>query len=385
MKVAIIQEWLTTIGGSEKVVKEIASIFPDADLFALVAIDSTVKELNLQNHKLHTSFIQKLPLAKSKWRIYLPLFPLAVEQFDLRGYDIIISSNHAVSKGVLTNSDQLHITYCHSPIRYAWDLHHQYLEEDGLGFGPKGLMARYFLHRIRIWDWLSSRRPDYFVSNSNFIAARIKKIYQRESVTIYPPIEVDSFKLEINKKDFYVTSSRMVSYKKMDLIVEAFSKMPDKRLIVIGDGPEYKKIKSNSTSNVEFKGYLAFDQLIIYLQQAKAFIFAAIEDFGMLPVEAQACGTPVIAYGKGGSLETVVDATTGILFWEQTAQSIVEAVIRFETMNFDPVQIRLHAEKFSTQRFKDEFLSFVINKAAIVRPDLKFSSQKKVNKILIES
>jgi glycosyltransferase involved in cell wall biosynthesis len=370
IKVAIIQEWLTTMGGSEKVVKAIAEIFPEADIFALVVNKDLIKTLGFEHKKIRSSIIQKLPFAKNKYRAYLPLFPFAIEQFDLREYDVIISSNHAVSKGVLTNNDQLHITYCHSPMRYAWDLHHQYLDEEGLGFGMKGILARYFLHRIRIWDWLSSRRPDYFVSNSNFIGMRIQKVYQRESVTIYPPIEVDSFKLEILKDNYYVTSSRMVPYKKIDLIVEAFSKMPDKKLIVIGDGPDYKKIQSKASSNIEFKGYLSFEDLIKYLQKAKAFVFAAIEDFGMLPLEAQACGTPVIAYGKGGSLETVKHGVTGILYKEQNINSIVDAVDKFEQMSFDPVIIRAHAENFSTEIFKNNFLSFVEEKIAIVRPDL---------------
>ena len=372
MRVAIIQEWMTTIGGSEKVVKAIAEIFPQADIFALVADKKFVTSLGLGDRKLTTSIIQKLPFGKKKYRSYLPLFPFAVEQFDLRGYDIIISSNHAVSKGVLTNSDQIHITYCHSPIRYAWDLHQQYLEEDGLGFGFKGILARYFLHKIRIWDWLSSRRPDYFLSNSNFIAARIQKIYQRDATTIYPPIEVDEFSLEINKDNYYVTSSRMVPYKKIDLIVEAFAKMPDKKLIVIGDGPDSKKIRSKAANNIEFLGALPFDELVLFLQKAKGFVFAAIEDFGMLPVEAQACGTPVIAFGKGGSLETVKDGQTGVLYFEQSIPSLMEAVDRFEAMSFDPVLIRNHAENFSKEAFKKKMFSFIKEKALINNQGLKF-------------
>lgn len=370
IKVAIIQEWLTTMGGSEKVVKAISEIFPEADIFALVVNKDLIKTLGFENKNVKSSIIQKLPFAKKKYRAYLPLFPFAIEQFDLRDYDIVISSNHAVSKGVLTNNDQLHITYCHSPIRYAWDLHHQYLEEEGMGFGIKGLAARYFLHRIRMWDWMSSRRPDYFISNSNFIGKRIEKVYQRESVTIYPPIEVESFTLETLKDDYFVTSSRMVPYKKIDLIVEAFSKMPDKKLIVIGDGPDFKKIQAKAASNIEFKGYLPFDELIKYLQKAKAFVFAAIEDFGMLPVEAQACGTPVIAYGKGGSIETVKHGVTGILYKEQNVNSIINAIQEFENATFDPVVIRSHAENFGSEIFKDKFLSFVKEKARIINPDL---------------
>jgi glycosyltransferase involved in cell wall biosynthesis len=364
MKVAIIQEWLTTMGGSEKVVQAMAEIYPQADIFALVADRKLVNELGFGNRKITTSLIQKMPFGLKKYKTYLPLFPFAIEQFDLREYDLIISSSHAVTKGVLTNNEQLHITYCHSPIRYAWDLHHQYLEEEGLGFGLKGLLARYFLHRIRIWDFISSNRPDYYISNSNFIAKRIAKVYQQPATTIYPPIEIDDFKLEINKEDYYVTSSRMVPYKKIDLIVEAFTKMPDRKLIVIGDGPDYNKIKAKAGGNIIFTGYLPFKALIEKLQKAKAFVFAAIEDFGMLPVEAQACGTPVIALGKGGSLETVVDGVTGVLFPYQTIASLMEGVSRFEQLTFDPLAIRAHAETFGKELFKTKFEGFVNEKLA---------------------
>lgn len=362
MKVAIIQEWLTTMGGSEKVVQAIADIYPQADIFALVADKKMVQELGFENKKVTTSLIQKLPFGLKKYKTYLPLFPFAIEQFDLSDYDLIISSNHAVSKGVLTTSEQMHITYCHSPIRYAWDLHHQYLKEEGLGFGIKGLLARYFLHRIRIWDFISSVRPDYYVSNSNFIANRINKVYQKKATTIYPPIEIDDFVLEISKDDYYVTSSRMVPYKKIDLIVEAFAKMPDKKLVVVGDGPDYKKIKDKAGENITFVGYLPFNELIKKLQKAKAFVFAAIEDFGMLPVEAQACGTPVIALGKGGSLETVKHGITGILYPEQTIESLIAGVKEFETHSFDPLTIRTHAETFGIEEFKKKFSTFVEEK-----------------------
>ena len=364
MKVAIIQEWLTTMGGSEKVVQAIAEIYPQADIFALVADKKLVQELGFSERRITTSLIQKMPFGLKKYKTYLPLFPFAIEQFDLREYDLIISSSHAVTKGVLTNNEQLHITYCHSPIRYAWDLHHQYLEEEGLGFGLKGLLARYFLHRIRIWDFISSNRPDFYVSNSNFIAKRIFKVYKQPATTIYPPIEIEDFKLEINKEDYYVTSSRMVPYKKIDLIVEAFSKMPEKKLVVIGDGPDYNKIKAKAGANITFTGYLPFKALIEKLQKAKAFVFAAIEDFGMLPVEAQACGTPVIALGKGGSLETVKDGLTGVLFPDQTVASLIDGVLRFEQQEFDPLAIRAHAETFGKALFKAKFEGFVNEKLA---------------------
>lgn len=367
MKIAIVQEWLVTVGGSEKVVKALAELFPDADIYTLVADDHLIREIGLDTKKVYTSLIQKLPFGKKRYKMYLPFFPFAIEQFDLSEYDLIISSSHAVAKGVLTTNAQLHITYCHSPIRYAWDLYHQYLKEEGLGFGIKGILARYFLHRIRMWDSSTSNRPDFYISNSDFIAARIKKIYGKVATTIYPPIEIDYFTLQTEKEDYYVTTSRMVPYKKIDLIVEAFSKMPDKKLIVIGDGPDYKKITTiaNGASNITFKGFLPFKDLICYLQKARAFVFAAVEDLGMLPVEAQACGTPIIALGKGGSLETVREGVTGVFFNEQTVDAIVKAVSHFENLAFDYKEIRKHAESFGIDQFKKKFMQFVNEKLVV--------------------
>ena len=363
MKVALVHEWLTVIGGSENVFKEIASLFPEADLFVLVAKENTVKTLGLERHKLTTSFIQKLPFAASKYRNYLPLFPLAIEQFDLSEYDLIISSSHAVAKGVLTHSGQIHVCYCHSPIRYAWDLYHQYLKESGLNTGLKGFLAKIILHRIRQWDVLSANRVDYFIANSNYIGKRIKKVYQRESVTIYPNVTVLDFEVSTERDDFYFTCSRFVPYKKIDLIVKAFNLMPDKKLVVIGDGPDFRKIKKIAAPNVTLMGYQPFNVLKQYLSKCKAFVFAAEEDFGILHVEAQACGTPVIAYKKGGAMETVIENVTGIFFTKQTEESIVEEIDYFEKniKIFDPAKIAAHASNFSTDRFKGEIISYIEN------------------------
>jgi len=354
MKVALIQEWLTVIGGSEYVFKEIASLFPEADIYTLVAREETIRTLGLEKHKVTTSFIQKLPFAKTRYRNYLPLFPLAIEQFDLSEYDLIISSSHSVAKGVLTHSGQIHVCYCHSPMRYAWDLYHQYLKESGLTTGLKGFFAKLVLHRIRQWDIASTNRVDFFISNSNFIGKRIKKIYNRESVTIYPNVAVENFEVSLEREDFYFTCSRMVPYKKIDLIVKAFALMPEKKLFVIGDGPDFKKIQKVASSNITLLGYQPFDVLKHYLSKAKAFVFAAEEDFGMLPVEAQACGTPVIAFKKGGVLETVIENETGVYFNEQTPEAIADAINYFENNinKFDPAKIALHASSFSTLHFK---------------------------------
>jgi len=359
--VAIVHDWLVTYAGAERVLEEIINCFPEADLFAIVDFIPKNERSFLKDKPVKTSFIQKLPFAKKKYRTYLPFMPLAVEQFDLSGYDIVISSSHAVAKGVITGPDQLHISYVHSPMRYAWDLQHQYLKETGLDRGLKGWLAKRELHKLRMWDLRTANGVDHFLANSRFIARRIWKVYRREATVIYPPVDVDSFSLCEQKEDFFLTASRMVPYKKIDLIAEAFSLMPDKRLYIIGDGPDFDKVKSKSGANVELLGYQPFEVLRDYMQRAKAFVFAAEEDFGIVPVEAQACGTPVIAYGKGGALETVTEDETGLFFDAQTTSSIIEAVQRFEDMKdrFIPAKIREKSLRFSKDRFKREFMSFV--------------------------
>ncbi|MDQ0125867.1 glycosyltransferase involved in cell wall biosynthesis [Pseudomonas lini] len=365
MKVAIIHDWLVTFAGAERVLAEIINIWPEADLFSVIDFLTPKDRLKINGKFATTTLIQKLPKAKKRYQSYLPLMPFAIEQLDVSNYDVIISSSHAIAKGVLTGPDQLHICYCHSPIRYAWDMQNQYLKEASLDKGIKNWIARKLLFNIRNWDHRTSNSVDYFVSNSDYIGRRIKKVYRRESDTIYPNVSVSDFSLTKEKEDFYLTASRMVPYKKMDLIVRAFAEMPDLKLIVIGEGPQFEKVKLAATSNVTILGYQEFDVLRDHMQRAKAFVFAAEEDFGIIPVEAQACGTPVIAFGKGGALETVIDGKTGIFFGEQNEQSIKEAVRRFESdFEFNPVAIRQHAERFSTERFRAEFKAFVDNKCA---------------------
>lgn len=365
MKVAIIQEWLVTVGGSDKVVKAILDVFPDADIYTLVAKKEVCDELHIPWKKVHTSFIQKMPLGTKKHRAYLPLFPFAIEQFDLRGYDIVISSSHCVAHGVLTKADQLHISYCHSPVRYVWDMYNEYLEESHLKNGLKSWLVRYMLHRIRDWDILSSLRVDYWISNSDYVGRRIKETYRKDSTTIHPNIDISCFDLCEEKQDYYIASSRLVAYKKIDIIIEAFNRMPDKRLVVIGGGPNLKAYRRMANSNIEVMGYQPFEILKDKMQHAKAFVFAADEDFGMIPIEAQSCGTPVIAYGHGGSLETVKEGKTGLFFYEQTPDAIIDAVKRFESMGhvpFLPKDCRVWAEKFSEERFKNEIKAFVSEK-----------------------
>ena len=365
MKVAIVQEWLVTVGGSDKVVKAILDVFPDADIYTLVAKKEVCDELGIPWGKVHTSFIQKMPLGTKKHRAYLPLFPFAIEQFDLRGYDVVISSSHCVAKGILTKADQLHICYCHSPIRYCWDMYNEYLEESHLDKGFKSWLVRLMLHPIRQFDAIAGSRVDYYISNSDYVGQRIRKTYRRKATTIHPNIDISNFELCNDKKEYYLASSRLVAYKKIDTIIEAFNQMPDKKLVVIGGGPNLEAYRKLAKDNVTVMGYQPFDVLKDKMQHAKAFVFAADEDFGMIPIEAQSCGTPVIAYGHGGSLETVNGGKTGLFFNEQTPEAIVEAVNRFEAMGsqpFAPADCRQWAEGFSEERFKREIKEFVEEK-----------------------
>jgi len=363
VRVAIVHDWLVTYAGAEKVLEQIVACFPEADLFSLV--DFLDDRSFLRGKPVTTSFIQKLPLARTKYRTYLPLMPLAIEQLDVSAYDVVISSSHAVAKGILTGPDQVHISYVHSPIRYAWDLQHQYLQQSKLTSGLKSAMARLILHYIRNWDIRTANSVDGFIANSEFIARRIKKVYQRDAQVIFPPVDVDAFTLCTEKDDFYLTASRMVPYKKIDLIVEAFARMPERKLVVIGDGPEMQKIRAKAGANVEIMGYQPFEVLKDRMSRAKAFVFAAEEDFGISVVEAQACGTPVIAYGKGGALETVRDVAepraTGMFFDEQSADAIIAAVERFDAhvKRFSPLDCRANAERFSAANFRERLFAHV--------------------------
>lgn len=368
MKIAIICDWLVVLGGAEKVLGELIKCYPNADLFAVVDFVAPENRGFLQNKPVTTTFIQKLPFAKKWYRHYLPFMPLAIEQLDLSNYDLIISSSHAVAKGVITGPDQVHISYVHSPMRYAWDLQHQYLRESGLDKKPQGLLARYFLHKLRLWDLRAANGVDHFIANSQFIAQRIMKTYRRPAEVIYPPIDLSRFNPAGPKEDFYLTASRLVPYKRIDLIVESFRAMPDKRLIVIGDGPEMAKIQSKAGPNIQIQGYQADEVLISHMQRAKAFVFAAEEDFGLIPVEAQACGTPVIAYGKGGALETVrgmdKPQPTGLFFKKQTVEDICSAVKLFEANQplFTKENCVANANRFAPQQFREQFMGYVEQK-----------------------
>lgn len=368
MKIAIVCDWLITFAGAEKFLAEIIKCYPNADLFAVVDYLSPNDRKIIANKHAKTTFIQNLPFAKKLYRSYLPWMPIAIEQLDVSSYDLIISNSHAVAKGVLTGPDQIHICCALSPMRYAWDLQHQYLKETGLDRGIKGYIAKYFLHKMRIWDQRTAHGVDHFIAISEYIARRVWKTYHRKSTVIYPPVDTSEFTPWKDKEDYYITASRMVPYKKMDLIVESFSKMPEKKLVVIGDGPDFAKVKAKASHNVEILGYQPNHILVHHLQRAKAFIFAAEEDYGLLPIEAQACGTPVIAFGKGGALETVrgieKSNPTGVFFKEQTIPSLCEAVQLFEQVKNQLTleNCLMNIAQFSPNMFHQKFTQYVHEK-----------------------
>lgn len=364
VRVALVHEWLVVPAGSEQVLREFVSLFPNADLFCLVdgLTEQDRCELGVGHPK--TSFLQLLPGVSKYYRALLPLMPLAIEALDLRAYDLVISNSHAVAKGVRVRPGALHICHCCSPMRYAWDMRDEYLREAGLDRGVKGWLVRQLLERLRRWDLRTSDRVADFVAISRFIADRIARAYQRESSVIYPPVDVDYYVPDGTARGaHYVTASRMVGYKRMPEIVAAFRHLPDRHLVVIGDGPDRERVAAAAGPNVTLLGRQDRSALRHELRRARAFLFAAEEDFGILPVEAQACGTPVIALARGGALETVVGdgpRATGRFFSDASASSIAAAIRAFETGPAPrSADCRANAERFSIHRFRAEFLLHV--------------------------
>lgn len=356
MKIAVIHDWLVTNAGAEKVLTSILKLYPEADVYSLVDFLSPQdRSAILDTRKVQTSFIQKLPFAKKHFRNYLPLFALAIESFKLERYDLIISSSHAVAKGIKKSQRQIHVCYCHTPMRYAWDMYDEYTKE--LSFFKK-LFVQATLKYLRRWDYRSASRVDHFIANSHFIAGRIKKFYGRDAIVINPPVDTNKFKLQIIKEDFYLTASRLVPYKKTKLIVEAFNEL-GKPLVVIGSGEEYEKLKDIAKENITLLGYVEDHILIEYMQRAKAFVYAALEDFGIIPIEAMACGTPVIAYGKGGILDSVIDNKTGLFFKDQNQYDIIQAILDFEQQDWDNEHISNHVSIFSKEKFEQKFSNFI--------------------------
>lgn len=371
MRVAIAHDWLDTCGGAELVLEQLLLCYPSADVFTLVDFMSEGELGFLRGHKITTSFIQHLPCARRYFRHFLPLMPWAIESLDISQYDLVISSSWAFAKGVKVKPEQTHVSYVHTPIRYAWDQQELYLQQ-AISNAPLRKLARYLLSRLRRWDINTSGRGGSLVANSHFIAERIQQCWQRESRVLNPPVAVDDFTCSEFKEGFYVTVSRLVHYKAVDILVEAFNRMPNKRLVVIGDGPMFKRLQTMAGPNVELLGYQPREVVIDYLQRARAFVFAAHEDFGIVAVEAQACGTPVLAYGQGGALDSIIpykdtDVTdmdclpTGLFFDQQTAVSVVGAVERFEALphGISAQACAANAARFAPEHFRREFMAIV--------------------------
>lgn len=374
LRVALVHYWLVAHRGGERVVEALGEIFPQADIFTLV-YDPERTTAEIRRHRIQSSFIQKLPFGRSHYRAYLPLFPLALEHFDLRGYDLVISSESGPAKGVLPDPETCHICYCHTPMRYLWNLYHDYRARAG----PLTRLAMpFFAHYLRQWDLASASRVDYFVANSCNTARRVRRYFARESRVIYPPVDVGRFSYSATAGSYYLAVAEMVPYKRIDLAVEAFNRLGT-RLLVVGQGPEFKRWRRLAKPNVEFLGFVEDGALAELYSSCRALIFPGEEDFGITPLEAQACGRPVIAYERGGALETVIGyyregggqvaECTGLLFARQTVDDLVAAVQRFEQIEgqFRPAFIRAHAEGFDVSRFKREMGAFIAEKLSDFR------------------
>jgi len=369
LRIAIVHDWLVTYGGAERVLEQLLLLFPQADLFTLCDFLPAADRGFLQGRTITTSVIQKLPRAGNWYRRYLPVMPYAIEQFDLGGYDLVISSSHAVAHGVLTNSDQLHLSYFNNTMVYVWDLYHHYLRGAGLHRGLGGLIARPLLHYVRTWDAATAPRVDRYIANSKHMQRRIRKVYGRESQVIYPPVDTERFAVWTNKEDYYIVVSRLVPFKRIDLVVEAFQRMPTRRLMVVGDGPELSRLKSRASSNVEFVGFRPAGEVHDRVKRARAFLFPSVEPFGIAVVEALASGTPVIAYAGGAALEIVSEGRGGTFFREQTPQAMVQAIERFEQAkkSLDARTVHETAEQFSVSRFRNQFRRMVENELVLFR------------------
>jgi glycosyltransferase involved in cell wall biosynthesis len=361
LKVALVHDWLVEFGGAEQVLGSLLEIWPQAPVYTLIFDPQGQCAELLAGRQVIPSFLQHIPGAVHRHRWLLPLMPLAIEQFDLSNYDLVFSSSYAVAKGVLTHPRQLHICYIHTPMRYAWEMQSEYLKSAGLERGLRAAMARLVLHYLRQWDVSSASRVDVFLANSQHTAARVRKTYRRTARVIYPPVDTNALQPGAARSEFYLTVSRLVPYKKIDLLVEAFRGLPDRKLVVIGDGPELSRLKKMAGANITFLGYQPFNVVRDYLQRARAFLFVAQDDFGLAPLEAQACGTPVIAYKAGGALETVQEGHTGLFFLEQSAESLCAAVRAFEAWQnpYDSVELYNHAQAFNKARFQAEIKDFV--------------------------
>lgn len=355
MRVAIIHYWLVTWRGGEHVLKALTDLYPEAHIFTHV-LDPTIGKIYLPNQKIFTTFIARLPFARKLYQRYLPLMPLALEQLDLRTYDLVISSESGPAKGVIVSPNTTHLCYCHSPMRYVWDRYHDYRADSGTITRAISIPA---LHYMRHWDQLSAQRVDKFAANSRFVANRIAKYYRLPSQIIHPPVAINDFDNTRPSEDFYLWVGQLVSYKRPDLAINAFNNLK-KNLVVIGEGPLLKKLKSIANPNIKLLGHQPFSVIRDHYARCRAVIFPGVEDFGIVPIEAMASGKPVIAFNCGGATETVIHGTTGILFNEQTPQSLSQAVLEFETeYRFDKTRIRAHTKQFNHDIFLSKFNAFV--------------------------
>ncbi|EJN02140.1 glycosyltransferase family 4 protein [Phyllobacterium sp. YR531] len=356
MKVAIVHYWLLSMRGGEKVLEALSELYPDADIFTLVYDPDAIKG-RLKSHKITTSFLQKIPGAKKHYQMLLPLMPMALESMDLTAYDLIISSESGPAKGIIPKPDALHVCYCHSPMRYIWD--HYFFYRASAGF-MKRLSMPVIASWLRQWDVSTSARVDCFIANSRHIANRIQRYYRRDAAVIHPPVSVDEFAISDNVDDFYLCAGQLVAYKRVDLAVEAFTRM-NKKLVVIGTGEEMALLKSKAGPTVTFLDHQPFSSLKSHMARCKALIFPGEEDFGIVPVEVMASGRPVLAYGRGGAVDTVIDGISGRLFPEQTVEALIDCVEQFEQTegNFNPSQIRAHSLRFSKEVFKEKISQLI--------------------------
>ena len=377
MKVAIVHDWLTGMRGGEKCLDVFCEIFPGADLYTLLHIKGNMSRI-IEDMNIKTSFIQKLPLASKMYRNYLPLFPTAIEQFDLRGYDLVLSSSHCVAKGVISPPQTCHVSFIHTPMRYVWEFAGDYFGRNSKGW-LAGKAIPFFANYLRIWDVTSSNRIDHFIANSKHVAKRIKKYYRKEAVVINPPLDTQLFKPSEESNDFYLIVTAFAPYKRVDIAINAFNRL-GLPLKIIGIGQEEKRLKRLANKNIEFLGWQPDSVLVEYYASCKALIFPGEEDFGITPLEAQSSGRPVIAYGKGGVLETVIpinrsdarkpepgvlnQSATGLFFYDQTEESLIEAVRYFERISnsFEKDKIREHALKFDRSVFKGRINDFIEEK-----------------------
>ena len=364
-KIAIIHDWLTGMRGGEKVLEAILDIYPDSEIFTLLHNPGSVSA-KIEQRPIHTSFINRLPGKTNRYRHYLPLFPTAIELFNLKAFDLILSTSHCVAKGVVTPPNALHIAYLHTPMRYVWDMYDEYFGPGQTGW-LSGKLIPLFANYLRTWDVTSSNRVDWFLANSGHVARRIRKYYRREATVIHPPVDIHQFQLVENNQGYYLIVSALVPYKKVDLAIQAFNRLKQ-RLVVVGKGPELPRLQKMAGSTIEFVDWQSPEKLQDYYAGCKALIFPGEEDFGIVPVEAMACGKPVIAFARGGARETVLPAQpphqpgTGIFFFQQTVDALIQAIRQSETIPWQAQFIRKHAEQFSVERFKHQYREFVESK-----------------------